>query len=67
MNTQTPPEERGAATDPATLAGPTRKRTATVIGLTCLAIAAALLTAGIAPRLEARTAQAQQVAARCRP
>jgi RND family efflux transporter MFP subunit len=63
MNTQTPPEERGAATDPATLAGPTRKRTATVIGLTCLAIAAALLTAGIAPRLEARTAQAQQVAA----
>jgi membrane fusion protein, multidrug efflux system len=38
-----------------------RRRTAIFIGLACLA--AALLAAGIVPRLEARTAQAQQVAA----
>jgi membrane fusion protein, multidrug efflux system len=55
MNSHTPPEERAAEAPPA----PRRK--AVAVGLACLA--AALLVAGIVPRLEARTAQAQQVAA----
>ena len=63
MNPLTPHEHRDASAQPATPAGPARKRTAVVVGLTCLAIAATLLTAGIMPRLQARTAQAQQVAA----
>jgi len=58
MNPQNPREESADVVQPAK-----RGRTAVVIGLTCLAIAAALLTAGIAPRLDARAAQEQQVAA----
>ncbi|MEM5310481.1 efflux RND transporter periplasmic adaptor subunit [Paraburkholderia sp. JHI869] len=63
MNPLTPHEHRDASAQPATPAGPARERTAVVVGLTCLAIAATLLTAGIMPRLQAHTAQAQQVAA----
>ncbi|WP_116140927.1 efflux RND transporter periplasmic adaptor subunit [Trinickia diaoshuihuensis] len=66
MNTQTPPAERDAATEPSAQAGRARKRGAFVVGLTCIAIVASLLTAGIAPRLQARTAQARQVAAQRR-
>ncbi|HKT90689.1 MAG TPA: efflux RND transporter periplasmic adaptor subunit [Paraburkholderia sp.] len=63
MTTLTPHEHRDSPAQPATPVRAARKRPAVVIGLTGLAIAAVLLAAGIVPRLGARTAQAQQVAA----
>ncbi|WP_321938565.1 efflux RND transporter periplasmic adaptor subunit [Paraburkholderia sp. J8-2] len=63
MNPLTPHEHRDSPALPAATEATARKRTAVIIGLTCLAIAATLLTAGIVPRLEAHTAQAEQVAA----
>jgi RND family efflux transporter MFP subunit len=61
MNPQNPPEARDAEARQSARAGSAARRTTIAIGLTC--IAAVLLTAGIAPRLEARAAQAHQVAA----
>ncbi|RAR52637.1 RND family efflux transporter MFP subunit [Paraburkholderia unamae] len=58
------PDDRDANAQPgahAETAPAKPRRAALVIGLACLA--AALLAAGIVPRLEARTTQAQQVAA----
>ncbi|WP_233806910.1 efflux RND transporter periplasmic adaptor subunit [Paraburkholderia sp. HP33-1] len=57
MNPQIPSEDRDAEAQQAVRAGSTARRTAIAVGL-----AVALLTAGIVPRLEARTAQAQQLA-----
>ncbi|KXU83532.1 efflux transporter periplasmic adaptor subunit [Paraburkholderia monticola] len=56
-----PPEDRDAGAQPAVRAGSTARRTAIAVGLTCFAVA--LLSIGIVPRLEARTAQTQQLAA----
>ncbi|CAG9262840.1 Efflux transporter periplasmic adaptor subunit [Paraburkholderia unamae] len=63
-NPSGPSDDRDANAQPgahAEAAPAKPRRAALVIGLACLA--AALLAAGIVPRLEARTAQAQQVAA----
>src|SRR5579871_2619249 len=61
MNPPIPPEDRDAGAQPAVRAGSTARRTAIAVGLTCFAVA--LLSVGIVPRLEARTAQTQQLAA----
>ncbi|WP_082814323.1 efflux RND transporter periplasmic adaptor subunit [Paraburkholderia monticola] len=61
MNPPIPPEDRDAGAQPAVRAGSTARRTAIAVGLTCFAVA--LLSIGIVPRLEARTAQTQQLAA----
>jgi membrane fusion protein, multidrug efflux system len=61
MNPHIPPEDRDAGAQPAARAGSTARRTAIALGLACFAVA--LLSVGIVPRLEARTAQTQQLAA----
>ncbi|MBB5508058.1 efflux RND transporter periplasmic adaptor subunit [Paraburkholderia atlantica] len=61
MNPHLPPEPSDAEAQHPARAGFAARRTTIAIGLAC--VAGVLLTAGIAPRLEARTAQKHQGAA----
>jgi membrane fusion protein (multidrug efflux system) len=61
MNPQLSPEPRDAEAQHPARAGSAARGTTIAIGLACVTVV--LLTAGIAPRLEARTAQTHQVAA----
>ncbi|MGF6267293.1 membrane fusion protein (multidrug efflux system) [Paraburkholderia youngii] len=61
MKPQIPPEDRAAEAQPVPRAASAARRTGIALGLACLAVA--FLTVGIVPRLEARTAQTQQLAA----
>ncbi|ADG19343.1 efflux transporter, RND family, MFP subunit [Paraburkholderia atlantica] len=61
MNPHLPPEPSDAEAQHPARAGFAARGTTIAIGLAC--VAGVLLTAGIAPRLEARTAQKHQVAA----